>query len=1071
MKPQTVAHTWLKLDTDSHTDPVIALAASADGRTVVSAGECTLRVWDAVARKPLRQILGHTNPRVEGGSYDGSIDALALTPDGRWAVTVKNARRLEVFEVATGNLVAAFEHPDSVVDLAFSPDGRWLALVVTRRHGPVHRRGLVQVIPTRTLTTTGFDTPPAPAAVRHIAQTRMVEEVMHLALTVRWIPASLDDLPWPSRKPRRPRRAAGYGLVVAVHSLSDHRQHRLHWLKFEPDLGLEGVRSVVPDRPIESATLAVTARAVVVATSYEGHVSDPERPLGRLIAFDHRGRPQGEILVEQAPVAIAVSPDGQAFAVGLAGDPQVGGQQPALTHVMVLGPDGFAPRSTYYGHDLEVKALAWLDADTVLSAGGDNNAMHLWSPGTRLARLKHALRGVGQDLMDAGIDEQGQVRFGTVPPRLRPLNMAPRQQRFDLHALRLHTVSPSEPDAAERENARWALGGAGRQVVQIYHRPDIEGWETQLWRPGHLTLFVGADDRWVLWTRSGFYATNAPDTSRFGFCVDRGPHREALFLPADRFAAFDREDIVRAVVEHGSEERARAQGVAIPQVDVAALLPPVVEIDRFTVTADRRAVRVSFRVEPLRADQPTTRVWILRNDRHAWFEAEPKALRRHRWRLQLRLNPGRNVFKIHAASASARSVPCVFEVEGPKAPAADVRHEAGRGRLFLLSVGVSNFQIAGTAQAGETRPLKFPARDATAVYNALAGSRRSARFDPRMRLRNAAFESVQAALLVDRQATKAAILERMRHFADAMVQRERDAGAERDVLFVFLSGHGTRFAREPELYFWNWDLVNSGADMERTGLSLVEFAEIATAVPAEVVLVIDACHSGMSGNNMMRGLDPEELARRIRAIHERGLYVINASRSEELSWEHERLGHGVLTSALLQALRDRRYASGPQRSVSMLGVVAAVQELVPRLGARLGIAPQTPVCRLYGDLLPLTIYQAPRAPSASRRLRSASPSANVKRLPPTTPTERTTRMATKKAAAKKATAKKATAKKTAAKKATSKKATAKKAAAKKPAAKKVAPAKKAASAKKAAPSKPRKSVTAGAPKPGADVVR
>jgi uncharacterized caspase-like protein len=1070
MTPQTVAHTWLRLDTDSHTDPVIALAAAAGGRLVVSAGECTLRVWDATTRKPLRQILGHTNPRVEGGSFDGTIDLLALTPDGRWAVTVKNARRIEVFEVATGNLVAAFEHAASPVSLAFSPDGRWLALAVTRRQGSVHRRGALQVFSTRALTTAGFDRPPAPTAERHIAQTRMVEEVMHLALTVRWIPAPLEDLPGRSRKaPRsgRPHRATGrgFGLVVAVHSLSDDRQHRLHWLQFQPELGLDVVRSAVPDRAIESATLAVTAQAVVVATTYEGHVSDPARPLGRLIALDHHGRLRGEILVEQAPVAIAVAPDGQAFAVGLAGDPQVGGLQPALTHVMALGPDGFELRSTYYGHDLEVKGLAWLDADTVLSAGGDNNAIHLWSPRTRVALLKHALRGVGQDLLDAGIDALGQVRFGTVPPRLRPLNLASRQQRFDLNTLRLHTVSPSEPDGQERENARWALGGAGRQVVQIYHRPDIEGWEVQLWRPGHLTLFVGADDRWVLWTPSGFYATNAPDKSRFGFCVDRGPLREALFLPADRFPIFDREDIVRAVVEHGSEERARAQGVAIPPVDVAALLPPVVEIDRFTVTADRRAVRVHFRVEPLRAEQPTTRVWILRNDRYAWFEADAKALRRRRWRLELRLNPGRNVFKVHAESASAKSLPCVFEVQGPAAPAADVRLEAGRGRLFLLSVGVSNFQIAGTAQAGATQPLKFPARDATAVYNALAGSRQSARFHPHMQLRNAAFESVQAALLVDRQATKAAILDRVRQFADTIVQRERDAGAERDVLFVFLSGHGTRFAGEPELYFWNWDLVNSGADMERTGLSLVEFAEIATAVPAEVVLVIDACHSGMSGNNMMRALDPEELARRILAIHERGMYVINASRSDELSWEHERLGHGVLTSALLQALRDRRSAGGAERGVSMLGIVAAVQELVPRLSARLGAAPQTPVCRLYGDLLPLTIYQAPGARRASHRLRGKSRSATVTRPPGANPSERTARMATKKAAAKKTTAKKAVAKKTPAKKAGAKKAAAKKTAVKK------APAKKAASAKKTAPAKPRKRVAGGSPKPGADVVR
>ena len=347
-----------------------------------------------------------------------------------------------------------------------------------------------------------------------------------------------------------------------------------------------------------------------------------------------------------------------------------------------------------------------------------------------------------------------------------------------------------------------------------------------------------------------------------------------------------------------------------------------------------------------------------------------------------------------------------------------------------------------------------------------------------MALRNDAFDSVAATLLVEERATKAAILAQIRQFADTIVAREQSAKSERDVLLVFLSGHGTRFKGEPELYFWNWDLVPTGKDMERTGLSLVEFAEIATAVPAEVVLVIDACHAGMAGNNMMRGLDPEELARRIHAIHERGMYLINAARSEELSWEHRDLRHGVLTTALLEALRQRRYGSGPEKKLSMLGLIAAVQELVPRISARVGLkVPQTPVCRLYGDLLPLTIYQPPRARRVGTRLRGTKSSATVAAPQGDPKQERKTTMATKKSSAKKTPAKKPTPKQGAAKKVAAKKSAAtKKTAAKKAPPKKVV-AKKAAAKKIAAKKTPAKSskvpkTSAGAaPKPGADVVR
>ena len=285
-------------------------------------------------------------------------------------------------------------------------------------------------------------------------------------------------------------------------------------------------------------------------------------------------------------------------------------------------------------------------------------------------------------------------------------------------------------------------------------------------------------------------------------------------------------------------------------------------------------------------------------------------------------------------------------------------------------------------------PLKHSHQDAAAVYNALACSRSSARFDPTAPLRNDAFESVEAALLVQQQATKAAILAQIRRFADQIVARERTAQAERDVLLVFLSGHGTRFKGEPELYFWNWDLIPSGQDMARTGLSVVEFAEIVTAVPAEVVFIIDACHAGMAGNNMMRALDPEELARRIHAVHERGMYIVAASRSGEFSYENYALRNGVLTSALLSALHARRFAAGKPRSVSMFALVAAVQELVPLVSASAGAPAQTPVCRLYGDLLPLNIYQPPHKKPKGTRLRGRQPSATVdvyKRQPSATP--------------------------------------------------------------------------------------
>lgn len=1085
-KPQAVAHSWLKLETGHHTDPVVALAASADGQSVVSAGDCSVRVWDMASGKPRRQLLGHTGTRFEGGSGHGMIETLALSPDGQWVVTHKlheGHGRIEVFNVSTGNLVSAFEGDARTrfQGPAFSPDGQWLALGVKRLRQGGRCVGAVQLIATRRLVRAGFDRRPAPDAELVLTHSMGEQWLPPLHLVPRWIPEPWTTVPPATRQTvQRGRAAAPLRLVVATHAAAANPQHGLHWLAFRAGRGLARVRSIALPTRIDARTLAVSAGMVAVGADVDAAApaDPPDRPpLGRLIVHDHQGRALGEALVERPPRSMAFSPRGDELAVGLDSHP-VGGLHTVLCHVLTVGPKGLEQRSTYYGHDGPVDAVVWLGPDRVLSAGGDNHALHLWSPRTRTASLERALRGVGQELFEPGIDEHERLAFSAVTERQRPPNHATRQQLFDLRQLRLSTASLIEPDTARRDHARWKLDCEGQQVLQLYHRPDLEGQGTSLYaasgwpqpsKAGDLSLFVGADDHWVLWTRSGYYATNAPEQARIGYCVDRGPRREALFVPADRMAAFAREDIVRAVVEHGSEERARSQGMVIPPVDVASLLPPVVEIERVTVSANRRQARLHFRVEPLSPAHQPTRVWVLRNERYAWFESDPQALGRRQWRVDIRLNPGRNRLRLHAeAGAQVRAVPCEIEVQGPTPATAGVQQETDRpSRLYLLSVGVADFLAAHTGQAGTTEPLAYPGRDATAVFNTLACSRRSARHDPSAPLRNDAFEAVEAALLVNEQATKAAILGRIRDFADRITARERRAGAERDVLLVFLAGHGTRFSGEPELYFWNWDLIPTGADMERTGLSFVEFAEIATAVPAEVVFIIDACHSGMAGNNLMRGLDPEELARRIHAVHERGLYVVAAARSEQHSMEVDALRHGVLTSAVLGALQDRRFAAGPERRVSMFALMAAVQALMPQISAEAGAPVQTPVCRLYGDLLPLTIYQLPNPSRQSTRLHEPPASASVADIAASPPRRRRTPMATKTAPAKTSTPAKKTAP---AKKVVSTKTVP----SKKPApAKQAPPARKAVAAEPAAPAKKKAapSKSGSRPRPGADVVR
>jgi uncharacterized caspase-like protein len=254
------------------------------------------------------------------------------------------------------------------------------------------------------------------------------------------------------------------------------------------------------------------------------------------------------------------------------------------------------------------------------------------------------------------------------------------------------------------------------------------------------------------------------------------------------------------------------------------------------------------------------------------------------------------------------------------------------------------------------KPLRCAHRDAIAVFNALACGVESAEFNRHRPLHNGAFDAVHAELLVDEAATKDAIRAALRGLSQRIQARSRAAGAERDVLVLFLAGHGIQMVGDRNLYFLNHD---TDFNREETQLTLQEVGEILATVPAEVVVLIDTCHSGMAGSGIDRGVGPDEVARRLQEDSERSMYVLSAARTDEKAREGD--AHGVFTLALLATLSSHRYLrpdpGAKTASLSMAGLMEGLQTETPRFTQRLGQKAQTPVMHIFGNALPLTIYR------------------------------------------------------------------------------------------------------------------
>ncbi|MBI3682201.1 MAG: TIR domain-containing protein [Acidobacteria bacterium] len=98
-----------------HDSPVYAVAVTPDGRTAVSGcHDGTVKVWDLASGRLVRTFEGHA----------GGVNAVAVTGDGGRVVSGSDDKTVKVWVVGTGKLVRAFEgHADVVRAVAVTGDG------------------------------------------------------------------------------------------------------------------------------------------------------------------------------------------------------------------------------------------------------------------------------------------------------------------------------------------------------------------------------------------------------------------------------------------------------------------------------------------------------------------------------------------------------------------------------------------------------------------------------------------------------------------------------------------------------------------------------------------------------------------------------------------------------------------------------------------------------------------------------------------------------------------------------------------------------------------------------------
>lgn len=234
----------------------------------------------------------------------------------------------------------------------------------------------------------------------------------------------------------------------------------------------------------------------------------------------------------------------------------------------------------------------------------------------------------------------------------------------------------------------------------------------------------------------------------------------------------------------------------------------------------------------------------------------------------------------------------------PPAVAAVVAAKPPAGRLFVLTVGVSEY----------LRPeyrLRLAAKDAADFARVIQAQQ------------GKLYSEVIVRPLLDAQATRANVLASLGWLAKA--------GGKGDTFMVFMAGHGVNDAAG-SYYFMPVDARHE--DVKASGVADRELRNALRQVPGRTLLFIDTCHAGSvlgatSGKN-------SELARFVNEMSDNGVVVFAASSGRQQSLESTDWGNGAFTSALLEGLGGKADAFRAGR-VTYKGLDYYVSEEVQRL--------------------------------------------------------------------------------------------------------------------------------------------
>ena len=381
-----------------------------------------------------------------------------------------------------------------------------------------------------------------------------------------------------------------------------------------------------------------------------------------------------------------------------------------------------------------------------------------------------------------------------------------------------------------------------------------------------LSLFVGTDNEWVMWTPSGYYASSPKGDKYIGWHINQGSDKEALFFPVGKFKSrYYNPELITLIAGGLTEESALAKlGEKAQTVSISESLPPYITFAQYP-EVDTQNGDVNLKVRVVSREEILEYKYLFDGRPLENVRAIKPKLDKDTVSLAVTVPKKSGTLSIVARNRFGYSDPVEFKVNYLGA-----EREMLKPNLYIFSIGVANYQDKSIA-------LEYSAKDANDFANVFK------------KQQGKLYRDVVIKTLTDSNADKNAILDGLE-----WIQKQTTA---KDIAMVFIAGHGVN-DENGNFYYLPFDYEES--KLKRTGVPFSEFKTTLSSIAGKVILFADACHSG----NIMgkrRAIDTNGLIAELNDA-ENGVVVFTSSTGKQYSLEDKAWNNGAFTKALVEGI-------------------------------------------------------------------------------------------------------------------------------------------------------------------------